>query len=133
MSKDWIEQELKSCSKQLSASVGKQKQIQLEVKKSADLLLADVDKTKEQAAQFVKLIGEIAEHLSSLAQKEAGSAHGARTLLKSHQKLVSDLKLVLSNIKDFASKSKKEQPDAGTIEVWVSKTPELIAELVNIR
>ena len=72
MSPEWIEQELKSCSKQLSASVGKQKQIQTEVKKSADLLLADVEKTKEQAALFVKLVGEIAENLSSLAQKETG-------------------------------------------------------------
>ena len=72
MSTEWIEQELKSCSKQLSGSVGKQKQIQTEVRKSADLLLTDVEKTKEQAALFVKLVGEIAEHLSSLASKESG-------------------------------------------------------------
>ena len=70
MSTEWIKLELKSCSKQLSASVGKQ--IQTEFKKSADLLMSDVEGTKQQAAFFVKLVGEITEHLSSLAQKETG-------------------------------------------------------------
>ena len=133
MTAEWIEQELKSCGKQLSTAASKQKQVQGEVKKSADLLLGEVERTKELAAVFVKLIGEIADHLSSLAQKEAGAANGARTLLKSHQKLVSDLKLVLSNIKEFGGKSKREQCDGGSVEAWIHKTPEIIAEFDNVR
>ena len=72
MSAEWIEQELKVCSKQLSASVVKQKQIQMDVRKCGEVLLTHVEKTKEQAALFVKLVGEVAEHLSTLAQKESG-------------------------------------------------------------
>ena len=133
MTSEWIEQELKSCSKQISSFGSKQKQVQGEVKKTADHLLGEVERTKELAAVFVKLIGEIAEHLSSLASKEAGSAHGARTLLKSHQKLVSDLKLVLSNVKEFTVKCKRDQCDSGSVEGWIHKAPELLAEFGNIR
>ena len=62
-----------------------------------------------------------------------GATHGARTLLKSHQKLVTDLKLVLAGIKECAGKCRKEQCDSLNVELWVSKTPELIADLINIR
>ena len=58
---------------------------------------------------------------------------GARTLLKSHQALVTDLKAVLGGVKECASKSRKEPCDASHVELWINKAPDLMADLTNIR
>ena len=52
-----------------------------------------------------------------------GEQGGARILLKSHQKLVNDLKVLLSNIKDFCNKTcrTKDNVETGVIEEWCSK------------
>lgn len=96
--------------------------------------MVEVDKTKEQAAAFVKLVADIAEHLSTLAKEETGEEGGARVLLKSHQKLVNDLKVLLSNIKDFCNKTcrTKDNVETGVIEEWCSKVPMLQEDIGNI-
>eukprot|EP00116_Pleurobrachia_bachei_P005714 sb/3465976/ len=139
----WVDSELSACKKQLNSATGKQKQLTGEIKKHADYVLGEVEKVleilvpdwlitshvKDQAAAFVKLVSEIAEHLSSLTQKEC-SDQGARVLLKSYQKFVSDLKVLLSTVKEFAAKSKKDLQGG---EEWVRRSPEILDDLMKLR